>query len=249
MKLKKNEIHLWYTYANQTVGQQQLSDYATILSTEETYRHQAFYFEKDRHQFLVTRALLRTVLSKYDNTVRPDEWLFDKNDYGKPYIAHKALTPLLYFNLSHTDGLAVLAVTQAEEVGVDVEHINRVGDSHQSIANHFFSRSEYQELARLPSDQQAERFITLWTLKEAYIKAKGMGLSIPLDQFSFSFVDAENVEITFKNVDDQSQDNQFWNFWSMSLGNGYKLAVGLESSYKKNDYSISQINYVPSINL
>jgi 4'-phosphopantetheinyl transferase len=154
-----------------------------LLSDDERARHDRFHFAPDRHVYAVAHALKRCGLSRFA-PFAPSAWRFEENPYGRPEVAPGLVDRPLRFNLSHTRGLVALAVTDSRDVGVDVEH--RYPRSFDlGVAESFFAPSEVAALFALPADRQRERFFTYWTLKEAYIKARGMGLALPLDQFAF----------------------------------------------------------------
>jgi 4'-phosphopantetheinyl transferase len=137
---------------------------------------------------------VRFTLSRYA-PVEPGAWSFVANEYGCPAVQGEEGTRLR-FNLSHTDGMAVVAVALGADVGVDVEDSQRPGEM-VNLADNYFSRSEAAALRALPVERQKERFFEYWTLKEAYIKARGMGLAIPLDQFSFELMPGQYPRISF----------------------------------------------------
>jgi len=139
-----------------------------------------FRFERDRRIQLATRALVRTILSKYED-VPPAAWRFETGEKGRPEIAHPPSS--LRFNLSNTHGLVVCAVVREVDVGVDVEPLDRRWS--MRIAERYFSPAEVAALRTLPEEARARRFLDLWTLKESYIKARGLGLALPLDRFTF----------------------------------------------------------------
>ncbi len=192
--IPRGEAHLYFALEDQIREPALLAAYEALLTPEERARKQRYYFEKNRHEFLLTRALVRTVLSRYA-PVRPAAWAFSANEWGCPAIA----TPEgagLRFNLSNTKGLVCCLVAQDRDVGIDVEDVAREGDT-VSIADRFFSPTEVAELHALPEERQRSRFFDYWTLKEAYIKARGMGLAIPLDQFSFLLAPGSPIGIAF----------------------------------------------------
>lgn len=241
MNIGSHEIHIWFAYDREINDPELLNDYQSLLNSDERDQYQRFYFEKHRHQYLVTRALARTTLSHYCNTIDPAQWLFTKNQYGKPAIGNAISMPL-QFNLSHTEGLIVMAVTLTKAVGIDIEWTLRNGRSVE-IADKFFSPEEVAQLYKLPEPYQRERFFELWTLKEAYIKAYGSGLSIPLDQFSFSFL-KDRIGISFgPNWQDQPEN---YAFWQIQLNSSHKAALALKSDTGvSNEYSLHFKKAVP----
>ena len=149
-----------------------------LLSEEERARFQRFHFDEDRLAFLVAHGLVRMALSRYA-PVAPAEWTFSADSYGKPSIAAPAST--LSFSLSHTRSLVACAVVRGRPVGVDVEDASRPAPL--EIAERYFGPGERRDISATDPDQRTRRFFEYWTLKEAYVKACGLGLSLPLDRF------------------------------------------------------------------
>lgn len=220
--LNRGEIHVWTTRDQPIQDQALLALYRSWLSDDEALRMARFVFERHRHQYLVTRALLRATLSCYVPWVTPDQWIFASNPFGKPHIVAPA-TPIA-FNLSHTEGLVVLALTLESSVGVDVESLDRVMDI--DMADRFFSRAEVHHLRGLPSTEQGPMFMRFWTLKEAYIKACGQGLSIPLDSFSFGL--AMPGRIGFSADALLPREARYWRFWQWDSAR-FVLSLGCVS--------------------
>jgi 4'-phosphopantetheinyl transferase len=191
--LDPGEIHLWLTYYDEIEDQRLDSAYRELLDANERKQEPRFYFARDRRRYLLTRTLVRTVLSRYAS-IEPKDWNFSTNAYGRPEITNKeARDARLMFNISHTHGLIVLGVTQNMAIGVDVENIEARKVS-MDVADRFFSPVEVSALAVVPLQQQQYRFFEYWTFKESYIKARGMGLSLPLDKFSFHYPNERSVE-------------------------------------------------------
>lgn len=153
---------------------------ASLLSTDEKQRAQRFHFDKHRYRFIAAHGQLRLILGEYLNC-SAQALKFIENAFGKPFLDHKPL----FFNLSHSHELALLAVNARFDLGVDIEWKGREIDYLQ-IGQRFFSENEYKELASLPDHLQHEGFFNCWTRKEAYIKAVGEGMRIPLGQFEVS---------------------------------------------------------------
>ncbi|NKB76462.1 MAG: 4'-phosphopantetheinyl transferase superfamily protein [Gammaproteobacteria bacterium] len=246
LALEPNTIHLWSCFCNEITDTSLLANYIALLEEEEKTKHQRFYFEKSRHQYLITRALVRSVLSLYAN-IEPDQWRFIKNAYGRPEIS--PLLPRqkpysnLRFNLSHADGLIICGVTTNHEIGVDVENLTRTNDV-LGIADRYFSSTEVTELFSQPNTHQRARFFDYWTLKESYIKAKGMGLSLPLDQFSFHVPQNTPITISF---DPRLKDNpDHWRFWRYRPSNEHQIALAVESSSSSREMmSVQSYQIVP----
>jgi 4'-phosphopantetheinyl transferase len=226
LSLDNNSIHLWLAYPDEIQDEALLLRYADLLTDAEKIRWQRFYFPQHRHQFLVTRALLRATLSLYAD-VEPKDWCFDLNRYGKPEIAQTQTDLPIRFNLSHTDGVILCGIVLEHDLGVDIENQQKERAS-LNIAEHFFSRQEIASLQKISGQQQKQqRFFEYWTLKEAYIKARGMGLSLPLDQFSFVLEENRPVQIAF---DPSMQENpNHWQFWQLYPSEQHIAAVAIKS--------------------
>jgi 4'-phosphopantetheinyl transferase len=224
--LNESEVHLWFTFYEQVDDEFLKCAYRALLDKVERAQESKFHFAKDRLRYLVTRALVRTTLSRYAS-VSPENWLFCINDYGRPEIANQLPELQLSFNVSHTSGLIVLGVTRKRALGVDAENVlTRVASI--DIANQFFSSRESAELAKLPSDQQHDRFFEYWTLKESYIKARGMGLSIPLNKFNILLLNNHGIGLE---IDPELCDSATrWMFSQFRLAPEYLIAVCAERS-------------------
>jgi 4'-phosphopantetheinyl transferase len=191
---------------------QKLDAYRSLMSADEHARMARFVFDRDRRAFLLTRALVRTTLSRYA-PVAPAAWRFIANVHGRPEILDRPPgVPDLRFNISHTDGLIACAVTIGREVGVDVERTSRHVE--HDIAGRFFAPAEVTDLRALPGDEQPRAFFDYWTLKEAYIKARGFGLALPLGDFAFKLNPPHPPAIAFEPaLDDDPATWQFLQEW------------------------------------
>ncbi|HZB93942.1 MAG TPA: 4'-phosphopantetheinyl transferase superfamily protein [Stellaceae bacterium] len=186
LPLDENDVDVWLTRLD-TLEPHLRARYAQRLSAGEQERWQRFLAQGAADQYLIGRVLLRTTLSRYA-AVAEEAWTFETNAYGCPFVAAPACHRDLRFNLSHTEGLVACAVTRGGEIGVDVENIQRVLDP-LAIAPAVFAPTEIDDLAAVPPEERHRRFLAYWTLKEAYIKARGMGVSLPLDGFWFELDD------------------------------------------------------------
>ncbi len=163
------------------------------LSDEEVTAIDRFAFERDRRRYTATRNFVRHLLSKYA-TREPAEWRFVTNDYGKPSI-HPDLSADIYFNISHTKSRVVCAVALFPDIGVDIE--DKIPKDFRKLANKFFSNGECDWLMNLQAEHDARAgFLSLWTLKEAFIKAVGKGMYIPLTSFCVLPKDPDRAELT-----------------------------------------------------
>lgn len=221
-RLSENQVHLWLTFFDDPKVDGLQEDYRRLLTTDELAQERRFHFEADRRRYLVTRALLRCTLSRYID-VHPSAWRFATNEYGRPHIADaQGSAARVHFNISHTHSLIAVAVSLQGPLGVDTENVpRRPAVAH--LADHYFANAEKVDLRSLPLPQQPLRFFEYWTLKESYIKARGMGLSIPLDRFSFDVARPGRIKL---DVDPCLEDDAArWTFWQWSLGTDYLLAL------------------------
>lgn len=240
LTLPPGVIHLWCAFPDDIIAPRLLADYEALLSADERQRWQRFHFAQHRHHYLVTRALVRSTLSRYIAN-DPKDWRFSLNRYGKPEIILKPGDPPIRFNLSHTDGLVLCGIVLNDDIGVDAESRHRKSVPLE-VAERYFSRQEAQELRRLPQDEQQQRFFAYWTLKEAYIKARGMGLSLPLDRFTFHIETDNSARISF---DPELQDDPAqWRFWRLQPSNNHLAAVAVKAG-AQHDYRLLLKTVVP----
>lgn len=196
-----------------------------LLMTEgERARCLRLVRDVDRRSFAITRALVRRSLSRYGPTA-PADWRFVTNQHQCPFVEPaQAGTPPLQFNVSHTSGLVALAVTRGHRVGVDVERVSRVVDL--AVADRHFAPAEVRDLRGLPAEDQPVAFFDYWTLKEAYIKARGMGLALPLGAFAFTVQPPLAPAIAFEpGFDDRPSRWQFWQAWPTPQ---HRLSLAIE---------------------
>ena len=225
LPLGADEVHLWLTDYAAIEDPALRAAYRALLSADEREEEPKYVFARDRLRYLVTRALVRSVLSRY-LPVDPRDWVFATNDYGCPHAANpEARAAGLSFNLSHTHSLIALAVTRHRAVGVDVENF---ADSRVplTVAQRSFSPLEVAELFAAPEHERPYRFFEYWTFKESYIKARGMGLSLPLDGFGFRYPDAGRVGIEIAPA--LADPPERWHFRQFRPGPQYLLALCTE---------------------
>lgn len=225
--LSPNEIHVWIADANDFEFAQLMQASQSWLSQEEKQRVERFQFEEHKKQLVLGRYFLRSVLSEYGITQK-EQWRFRYNDYGKPQIcAEQQSHPALFFNLSHSKRQFALAISRLEETGIDVE-FNKRERLVSKIAKRFFSPTEVSALLEMPEQGQQQRFFELWTLKEAYIKACGLGLGIPLDQFSFAFESDKTLSLSIDKLRIDNADH--WQIWQLASKPDYNLALAAKSA-------------------
>jgi 4'-phosphopantetheinyl transferase len=178
--LGDDEVHLWLAATDSTPERAR-----QLLSSDEWQRASRFHFESHREAFIASHALARDALGRCCESFDPAALRFTRGLDGKPQLVEPADSPLR-FNLSRTAGLVACAVTRDKELGVDVEDLEAPGET-EKVAESYFARSEVVALQSLPVRRRRDRFFEYWTLKESYLKARGLGLSVPLDRFAFSF--------------------------------------------------------------
>lgn len=225
LHLHPDKIELWLAFCDEIADEGLLADYRQLLVEEERQKEARFHFARDRHCYLITRALVRTVLSRYA-AVTPQDWRFVEDAYGRPQIVNEdPAARRISFNISHTRSLVVLGVTCERALGVDTEDVH-TRRAELEIAEHYFAADEVAQLRATPQELQQTCFFEYWTLKESYIKARGLGLSLPLDQFAFDLSQQRSVRIGFHPplIDDPAR----WIFWLLRADADHYVAVCAE---------------------
>src|SRR6185295_9129337 len=193
------------------------------LSRDEHHRAARFHFDRDRQRFLLAHASLRVILGRYLN-VAPASLAFAQNEFGKPFLINPEAAGF-HFNLSHSEDLALVSVTREREVGVDIEFI-RPSFATIDVAEHFFSVAEVYTLTGLDPDYRTQGFFNCWTRKEAYIKARGEGLSLALDSFDVSL--APDVPVALLQTRFDPSDVSRWSLHEIFPAPNYVAAIAIE---------------------
>jgi 4'-phosphopantetheinyl transferase len=217
VQLSTKDVHVWR--ASLDVDADVRERLSSILSAAERERGARFAFTRERNRFVVARAILRQLLAGYLSEL-PQNLLLETLAHGKPTISAAASIPTLRFNLSHSHGLALFAFCFEHEVGIDIEKI-RPEVAFEGIESRYFSPMEREELETLPMDVRPEGFFLCWTRKEAYVKAKGAGLQIPLESFDVSLTPGKPAVL-------QSSDKDRWSLHSLYPETGYVGALVVE---------------------
>lgn len=220
--LPHNEAHLWLVQLDE-VAPVCLETYWDLLSDDEKEGAARLVFEAGRNAFVTAHALVRITLSRYA-TIAPREWSFATNAYGRPRVCQPSFGDL-DFNLAHTNGIAVCLVGRGI-VGVDVEDLFR--HPPLDVADQFFSAIEVQTLMQRPIELRPRRFYEYWTLKESYIKARGLGLSLPLDRFAFDLDSERAPRISF--LPPIEDDANRWQFTLLTPTARHLVAIALRDS-------------------
>jgi len=221
----ENEVHVWFARPEAVIDPGLLAYYESILSAEERERHQRFHFDKDRHLFLVSHALVRKVLSSYAE-IDPPAWQFSANEFGRPEIANPDISRSLRFNLTHTSGLAACVVTMNMDCGIDAEEMRARGDQ-MGIAGKMFAATEQAELQQLQGSAFLERFLTYWTLREAYCKALGVGIAYSKKDYFFAAESDGRYAIRFESP--SNGQDRHWRFAILRPGADHMVAVATRS--------------------
>lgn len=220
--LKGDQVHLWKISLK--ADNIDIQEYFGLLSRAEKDQTTKFYFIEDRNRFIIRRGVLRVLLSRYLNN-SPEFIIFELGEFNKPQLAIAGNDAKINFNLSFSKNLALIGVTLAKNIGVDIEFMENKKDL-EAISKRYFSTGEIQELSRLPKDKFLEGFYNCWTRKEAFIKGVGQGLQFPLDKFVVSLIPGEPTRLL--QVEDNLQEPSKWTIVSIFPASGFAAAVAVE---------------------
>jgi 4'-phosphopantetheinyl transferase len=220
LALDPDEVHVWR--APLEAAEDVLESYERLLSPDERQRAERFVFHKHRVRFIVARAVLRILLSRYLDR-EPERIGFVYGREGKPALAEGGAS--IRFNLSHSEALALYALTLRREVGIDLEWISpRI--SFEELAERFFTPGEVASLRALPDDAREPAFFACWTRKEAYMKAIGKGLSLPTQDFEVTLAPGEAAALLSTRHDPDQAAR--WSMLELDAGPGFAAAVVVE---------------------
>jgi 4'-phosphopantetheinyl transferase len=214
-----DEIHVWHAAVDRE--ENSLGRLEATLSPDEKARADRFHFANDRNRFVAARGLLRELLGTYLQQ-SPADLEFSYAKYGKPSLSGGNVSRGLCFNVSHSAGMVVYAFAKERNLGIDVEHV-RPEFGGEDIAKRYFSAREMTDLRTLPPKARAEGFFHCWTRKEAYLKATGMGLQIPLDSFAVSLLPDKPVQF-LEGVEAR------WHLAAYHPAEGYVAAVAYDGT-------------------
>lgn len=220
LALARDEVHVWKADLDGLAPQ--YSAIQQALSRDEHERAAQFRFSRQRERFAAGRGILRHILARYLHR-RPAELAFQYGRWGKPALAGEGKSDLR-FNVAHAGRLALYAVSRGRDVGVDLERAEMEGDWVE-VAPSVVSPTETRALLALPQAERMAAFFTLWTRKEAYLKARGDGLSLPLDCLD-ALTDTKTVRLDPASAEDGA--TTFWRVRSIQLPGGFAAAVAVE---------------------
>ena len=226
-----NEVHIWRLEPEPLVD---LSGYSDLLSGDEQQRAARFRFPHLTRNFIVDHGRMRLILGAYAG-VAPRDLIFTFNEFGKPELADVSAS--LRFNLSHTNGLSLLALCLDSPVGIDVEAVRPMNDW-SDIAQSHFSQSEIAALQETAEADRQNAFFRCWTRKEAFLKAHGRGLSIPLDSFAVSLDREETPSLLECKWD--PEETRRWSFVSLDLGAQFAGALAVRGK----DWSVRHFDWI-----
>ena len=215
--LSPDEVHVWR--ASLAPDKEVLERLEALLAPQERLRANQFAFATDRGRFIAGRGILRQLLGAYFGQP-PEELILEYGLHGKPVLRTKAAYWWMRFNLSHAQNVALYAFARGRELGIDLEKIQPEFPGHE-VAEHFFSAGELSELRDLPAEMWTQGFFTCWTSKEAYLKACGYGLTLPLNSFDTSSVPGFPREL-------RSADHRKWKLYPFEPAPGFVAAVVAE---------------------
>jgi 4'-phosphopantetheinyl transferase len=221
MLLRNHEIDIWRAHLDQPPPVFDLL--LQTLSSDERVRSGKYHFERDRKRFIASRGILRMILSAYLQT-NPGRIEFKYSSHGKPMLEELARIKNLNFSLSHSAGLALYALVCDQEIGVDLEQIRPVPEMEQ-IASNLFSHWESEVFHALPEATKLEAFFNCWTRKEAYVKARGDGLSLAPDQFTVSFIPGKTAELL--GCDEGLHETTDWSISAFEPFPGFTAALAV----------------------
>src|SRR5574341_1468311 len=214
----ERSVHVWATRLDD--DSVDLGRAREILSADERERAERFKLDRDRRRYLIAHAALHGILSRY-LTLSSESMSFDHGLNGKPRLSQALMLTRVQFNLSHSNEMALVAVTRRGEVGVDIEYVKE-NFEFQEIAEQFFTAKEVAAMRTLPAELQRQAFFKCWTSKEAFLKAKGTGLSGKLDEVEIILTTTQEVQIT--------ASVPGWSLAELDPVNGYEAALVVEGA-------------------
>lgn len=227
--ISSRTVHLWQF--DLAISKDQVERYRDLLSRDENQRADRFYFDRDRIHFIAGRAAVRIILARYLQ-LSPETIVFSYAPNGKPELAGGLQESGLKFNLSHSRNRALLGIASNACIGVDIEFINQEFASDE-IAQRFFAPGEITRLREMSAKERPAAFFSCWTRKEAYIKAVGQGLSLPLDSFEVAF--GPGVKPSLLRVETSPDEAGRWSMYNISAAEGYAAAIIIEGKDHKLD--------------
>jgi 4'-phosphopantetheinyl transferase len=227
-EIRPRDVHVWLARLDLTEAS--LHPLRALLSQDEQKRAGRFHFQRDRRRFVAARGILRSVLARYLK-LRAEEVQFRYEAAGKPCLACSGNESKLEFNVSHSQDLALIGLSLDHRIGIDIEFKNP-DRATMDLARHFFAPEEVAALAQLPVEAQCDAFFAVWTMKEAYIKGRGEGVSLGLDTFAVSIGGEKPLGLL--RSDHGEDETRRWLFWSIDAGPSYAAALTVEGAGERH---------------
>jgi 4'-phosphopantetheinyl transferase len=222
-ELQDNQVHIWLAEPGSIKSQEEITRLALLLDSEEQKKYHTIQSASARHSYLIAHALVRLSLSRYAR-IEPGEWQFRTNQFGQPRIAGNTS---LRFSLTRTNGLVACAITKIAAIGIDVESTARIKNL-QGVSRHALTPRETEYISSIESPAQHQLFIGIWTLKEAFIKAIGKGLSQPLTDFWFEGNLQQGIKIKLRKPIIDNPAN--WRFFQFGILRTHSLAIAVQAN-------------------
>ncbi len=220
--LAAREVHVWR--ASLDLPAPRLQTLKQTLAREERARAERFRFDSHRARFIASRGILRDILGRYLGS-EPRSLRFAYNGYEKPFLVDETEDGPIFFNVTHSQDMALYAFTRLGDIGIDVEQMTTEAKDYEDIAAAFFSVAEVEQLRAVPEAARQEAFLNGWTRKEAYIKARGMGLSLALDQFDVALT--PGVPAALLATREADQGPSWWSLRALDAGPGFIAALAV----------------------
>jgi|SRR5579863_627475 len=228
--LGDEDVHVWRVSLD--IQETYVQFLELTLATDEYARAAQFRFQKDRKRFIIARGVLRAILGRY-LAKDPQTLRFCYNNYGKPFLIGESASEVLCFNMTHSHGMALYAVTQDRDIGIDLEYID-TSIACEQIAVHCFSPNEVHMFRTIPASMQHNAFFSCWTRKEAYLKARGTGLSLALSQFDVSVIPGAPAALL--DTREEGQDSASWSLYDLSPDPHFAAALAVNGHPRHLEY-------------
>ncbi|MFZ1320224.1 MAG: 4'-phosphopantetheinyl transferase superfamily protein [Ignavibacteria bacterium] len=221
-----NEVHVYRINISEQTNK--ISNLRKLLSNDETKKADRYRFAKDSNSYIISRGSIRKILSEYIS-IDADSINISYTEFGKPFIENSKIN----FNLSHSGDWCFIAVSLIKDIGIDIEKVRKIEDV-LKIADRYFAINEYEHIKNFDSTEQINEFFRIWTLKEAFIKAIGEGLSFPLKNFS---VISDKSDSPVLNLFENKDESELWKLDSLECQKGYNASLtvkadGIDLIYK-----------------
>ena len=236
--LAEDEAHVWLIEPETVRDSDILADFRALLSADELEQCDRFHFAEDGHRYLVSHALRRKVLPGYAD-LDPADWCFTRTTHGRPEIANTEAEGTR-FNLTHTRGLAACIVTRNVDCGIDAEILDSRHNL-KGIEQRMYAAEELHQMEALDGAELIEAFFSRWVLREAFVKAKGIGISYPTRKLNFDIRDTHNIGIRF---DPGLVESDGWQFKLMRPTKRHIAAVALLKN-RPSSFRVVQHSFKP----